>query len=272
MKIKKRTINFLGKTLCGDNDLLPYKKGQELVDFFVEHLKVNDKYGPGFPSRWEYTVNKIREFNHSNHLKLIIEKSVEPHIFRDTNIKIIESIEKINEYLRDDGYELKKVGDFFKIHDLKGLLVEPKIVSNMNDDFIKEQLEKCYAKIEREDFSGAITNARTLVERIMNIIIKKDKGEEFKRKGYLIKLYKEVKEILNLTISNNSSQETKEILSGLISIINGIAGLSNNFSDRHDNDYITSKHYARLAVNSAITVVDFLLEIQEYQKSSIQKQ
>lgn len=44
MKITERTIKFLGKTLCGDNEILPYKKGHELVDFFVE-FGADDVYG-----------------------------------------------------------------------------------------------------------------------------------------------------------------------------------------------------------------------------------
>ena len=72
MKITERTIKFLGKTLCGDNRMLPYKKGHELVDFFVA-FGVDDVYKEGFPSRWKYTEDKVREFNNSTTLKLIID-------------------------------------------------------------------------------------------------------------------------------------------------------------------------------------------------------
>jgi len=52
MKVSERTIKFLGKTLCGDNGILPYKTGPQLVDFFVE-FGADDRYGEGFPSRWK---------------------------------------------------------------------------------------------------------------------------------------------------------------------------------------------------------------------------
>jgi hypothetical protein len=32
----KHIIKFLGKTLCGDNRIPPYNKGQELVGSFVD--------------------------------------------------------------------------------------------------------------------------------------------------------------------------------------------------------------------------------------------
>jgi len=32
------------------------------VDFFVD-FGADDQYGDGFPSRWNYTEDKVREFN-----------------------------------------------------------------------------------------------------------------------------------------------------------------------------------------------------------------
>ena len=61
-------------------------------------------------------------------------------------------------------------------------------------------------------------------------------------------------------------QTVLQILSGLDSIVGGLAGLSNNSGDRHANKFNTKKHHARLAVNSTMTLVDFLLESKEYQK------
>ena len=76
MKVTERTIKFLGKTLCGDNGILPYKNGPQLVDFFVE-FGADDQYGEGFPSRWKYTEDKLRQFNGSQELKSIIEYSID---------------------------------------------------------------------------------------------------------------------------------------------------------------------------------------------------
>ncbi len=80
MKISEKTIQFLAKSLCGDIGLVPYKTGPQLVDFFV-HLGANDQYGEGFPSRWRYTEEKVREFNDSKTLKEIIELSLGPRDF-----------------------------------------------------------------------------------------------------------------------------------------------------------------------------------------------
>lgn len=265
MKITERTIKFLGKTLCGDNRILPYKKGHELVDFFVE-FGANDVYGEGFPSRWQYTEDKVREFNNTTTLKSIIENSVDPRDLMGLGTGVPEIIKSINDYLKFDGYELKKVGNFYKIHDVKGIIVEPETVQGLSHEFIKEQIEKCQNKIDQGDFNGAITNARSLVEAVMIEIIETHTDEEVKNDGKLENLYKQIKKILNLTIDPKVLPPTIiQILSGLDSITGGLAGLSNNSGDRHANKFKTMKHHAKLAVNSSISLVDFLLDSMEYQ-------
>lgn len=266
MKITEKTIRFLGRALCGDTGLIPYKTGPKLVDFFVNY-GADDQYGEGFPSRWKYTEDKIREFNGTKVLKSIIEDSLDPRDLMESNIDMDQSIKTFNQYLVYDGYQLKKVGVFYKIADSKGILVEPETVTGITHDFIQEQIKKCNEKIEQGDFSGAITNARSLAEAVMIEIIEDHDGKEIKNDGKIENLYKQVKKILNLTIDPRTMPQTvMQILSGLDSIVGGLAGLSNNSGDRHANKFNTKKHHARLAVNTTMTLVDFLLESREYQK------
>lgn len=265
MKVTERTIKFLGKTLCGDNGLLPYKSGPKLVEFFID-FGADDQYGEGFPSRWMYTEEKVRQFNNSQTLKKILENSVDPRDFLDGDLNADTSINAINEYLKFDGFELKKVGEFYKIHDSQGLVVEAQKVKELNHGFIKEQITKCHSKIETGDYNGAITNARSLAEAVMIEIIENAEGKEIKNDGKLDNLYKQVKKLLNLTIDPKVLPPTViQVLSGLDSISNGLAGLSNNSGDRHANKFKTQKHHARLAVNSTMSLVDFLLDSLEYQ-------
>lgn len=269
MKVSERTIKFLGKTLCGDNEFLPYKTGPQLVDFFVE-FGADDQYGEGFPSRWKYTEDKVRQFNGTHELKLIIENLVDPRDLMEEGAKPEEFddlIKPINDYLRFEGFELKKVGEFYKVHDSKGIIVEPVTVKGLNHEFIQEQITKCHSKIDQGDFNGAITNARSLAEAVMIEIIEQHEGIEIKNDGKLDNLYKQVKKILNLTIDSEVLPPTViQIISGLDSITGGLAGLSNNSGDRHANKFKTMKHHARLAVNGTMTLVDFLLDSKEYQK------
>src|SRR5581483_2338381 len=61
MKISERTIKRLGEIITGDKKLSPYRSGPELCKFFNE-LGTNHVYAPGFPSRWSFAEQCIREF------------------------------------------------------------------------------------------------------------------------------------------------------------------------------------------------------------------
>jgi uncharacterized membrane protein YozB (DUF420 family) len=59
-----------------------------------------------------------------------------------------------------------------------------------------------------------------------------------------------------------------QILSGLDTTINGLAGLSNNAGDRHANKFNTKRHHAKLAVNSTMTICDFLIDVLNERKKN----
>ena len=72
--------------------------------------------------------------------------------------------------------------------------------------------------------------------------------------------------MLNLDPSRQDIIDSlKQVLSGLSSIINGLAALRNKASDAHGVAYKPSRHHAKLAVNSAKTVADFLFDTMGFQ-------
>jgi hypothetical protein len=81
----------------------------------------------------------------------------------------------------------------------------------------------------------------------------------------LIKLYKEVQSLLNLDPSKYDVAAIKQILSGLVSITNGIAAFRNSSSDSHALKFIPEKTHALLAVNASMTICDFLFATFQYQ-------
>jgi len=54
----------------------------------------------------------------------------------------------------------------------------------------------------------------------------------------------------------------KQVLTGLASVVSGIAGTSNKVGDRHVRTYKPGKRHALLVVDSAKTLANFLLETQ----------
>jgi Abortive infection C-terminus len=59
----------------------------------------------------------------------------------------------------------------------------------------------------------------------------------------------------------------KAILDGLQKQVGGLFQLANKASDRHARCYNPAKHHAKLAVNAAFTLCEFLLESYEYQQA-----
>ena len=264
MKLSRKTIEHIGRLITGDGGYSPYRSGPELVKFFVE-FGAEDYYTSGFPSRWQYTEEKLRQFNDSPVMRRIIQEALDPRNFMGADFLIDAAISNVNQCLAFDGYELVQEGITYRIRDANGLIVELEAIKKTGQERVHAQIEKCQAKIETGDYDGAITNARTMLEAIMIEIIEHHRGTDIKNSGDILKLYKEVKDILNLNPTAKLPNTVKQILAGLNSIISGLAGLSNEFGDRHANKNIAQKHHARLAVNSAMTLADFLIDSRCYQ-------
>ncbi|MDR2580117.1 MAG: abortive infection family protein [Fibromonadaceae bacterium] len=149
-------------------------------------------------------------------------------------------------------------------------LVETKELDRIDFEYIHEQKRKCDSKIADKDYNGAVTNARTLVETICLFILESKTKQKHDNDGNLIKLYKSTASLLKMLPSDYEDGDLKQILSGIFSIINGISGLRNTFSDAHGvapskKTYKIDERHAVLAVNLARTVSEYLF--LSYEKS-----
>ncbi|PZU98429.1 MAG: hypothetical protein DCE90_04765 [Pseudanabaena sp.] len=86
--------------------------------------------------------------------------------------------------------------------------------------------------------------------------------------GDMNSLYKRVQKVLNLEATRaDINGSLKQVLSGLSSVVAGIASARNRMSDAHARSYKPSKHHAVLVVNSAKTLANFLYDTKEYQSA-----
>src|ERR1700758_737053 len=85
MKISERTVKRLGEKLTGDKGISPYRGGPKLVSFFNE-CGTNHTYGQGFPSRWMFAEECIRQFNDTPTMKKFFVSAVDPRVFRGTPV------------------------------------------------------------------------------------------------------------------------------------------------------------------------------------------
>ena len=85
--------------------------------------------------------------------------------------------------------------------------------------------------------------------------------------GKIGELYKQVREVYNMHIDDNTDKRVKKLLSGLNTIVDAIAEMRNQISDAHgqgEKRISIRDYHARLAVNSAITAAEFILSVYEY--------
>jgi len=104
----------------------------------------------------------------------------------------------------------------------------------------------------------------------MEFVLKDLQTDIPKHDGDILKLYKAVKQQLSLHASKDLSDSLKQILSGLISIVTGLGGISNQLSDRHVRRYKPAQYHAELAVNASLTFSKFLIGALERKKAEIQ--
>ncbi|SHL85666.1 Abortive infection C-terminus [Nitrosospira sp. Nsp11] len=147
-----------------------------------------------------------------------------------------------------------------------GVVHAPSLVQ-LTEESIQEHIEKARQKIASQDSAGAIANAYTLVEEFLKQVLRRTGTPFNENEGDIRALYKLVAGPLNLAPKGESLESyLKTILEGLQRQIGGLFEVANKASDRHARRYNPAPHHARLAVNVAFTLCEFLLESYEYQQ------
>lgn len=155
----------------------------------------------------------------------------------------------------------------FDCSDNNGLNPDSEKLETFNIPVVYEQFQKCSDKIERGDYEGAVTNARSLLESLCKYILKEN-DVEYKYSDDLEKNYKAVSKVLKMEPGMYKEVPAfQQILTEFFSIINGISFIRNHYSDSHGLDsqvkYRLDKRHALLVVNAAKSIANYLLEVIE---------
>lgn len=278
--LSERAIKRLAEVITGDARVSPYRSGPKLVSFFNQ-FGLNHVYADGFPSRWSFAEDCIRALNEPKNIARIVRAALDPRDFllgvvrdletgenRTADLK--EAVAYLNEMLIYDAQEVVPDGRFYKLisRDAPQVEMEVKLEhDHLSREFIVEQITKCRSKITEQDFDGAITNARSLVEAVLTAIERECDPSPPAYDGDLQKLFKRIQGHLNLSPDNPQiSDNLKQTLRGFLNIINGLAGLSNKMGDRHVREYKPAQHHAVLIVNAAMTMSNFIFDTYAYQR------
>lgn len=273
MKVSEYTIEFLGSVIAGDVMGAPYRSGPQLVKFF-NGFGGRDVYPPGggFPTRRIYAQDKLRELNGHAVMKQVITTALDPRAFLQHEFDVGAIVAKVNDNLKHDGYEVVKDGLVYKVRELSSGSVKFEMPATVSHELtqlaIDDNIRKCEDKLAEGDYSGAITNARSLVESVLIGIEKEFDAQVPEYDGNLQALYKRVQKHLHLEPDRKDiSDALRQILSGLVSVVGGLAAVRNKMGDAHATSYRASRHHAKLAVHTAVTLSDFLFETKNYQQT-----
>ncbi len=273
MNLSDIALSSLAWVITGDGDSpSPYMSTTALANFFARYDGVVGASG----SRREYTLACLTQANGTDVLTEVIEDYLDERRFYGCDSTVDDAANLLNEYFLHDGYRLVREGHRYRAANAGGLSAQSDATFDPCSDagaaYIEQQIRKCNAKLGLGDYEGAITNARSLVETVLLELERSMDPTAGAYNGDLVKLYKRVQVLLNLDPGAEAAESLRQILTGLTSIINGLAGLRNKMSDAHATTYKPARHHAKLAVNAATTLVDFMFGTYSYQNTPPAKQ
>lgn len=264
MKLSDESLNALADIITGDKKKSPYQRGVDLVSFFNK-LGFHDSYDQGFPTRWHYTKGNLDALNDFDDISKAVISILNPRRFLNTEYTQQIACDYLNPYFELDGYGIVVDGNTPRITGQNEISVEQVRLFEGSEverhTFIREQQTKIEKKLTASDFDGAITNARSMLEAVLTSLDAELGNPAGTYDGDLPRLYKKVARQLGLDPSRPEIENAlKQVLTGLISIVNGISSVSNKMGDRHARTYKPSKRHAQLVTDSTITVANFLFE------------
>jgi len=112
------------------------------------------------------------------------------------------------------------------------------------------------------DPDGAVTAARTMLESVCKHICD-ERSVTYEPGWDLSRLYKAAASAMNVAPDQHVEQVIKQILSGVTTVVGGLAALRNSMSDAHGRGKRAvgpAPRHAKLAVNAAFAVAGFLID------------
>lgn len=144
-----------------------------------------------------------------------------------------------------------------------GSILEVPTLRKIDNDYITSVSKRAFKDIDEENFDSAFTKARTLAEEVFCHVIEL-KGETPSESGSISDLYKQVKSLYNMHNNPTMDKRINGLLSGLNQVVTSLGEMRNKDGDAHGlgTKRIPVKNYhARLYVNAAVTLVDFILAV-----------
>ena len=257
------------------NISMPYLSGPTLCEISNKFgLPATYGWNGGAQSRWAYLDDLldycIQNERESDLLAFLFSKGQfvdklrgqTPEVIDYAYPQIVDTvIKQINGALYFGGNELIRTGNTFTIHKIgTAVKVAAPAIKTIDRAYITDISDRAMKDILDGNYDSAITKSRTLLEEVFCYVIEK-KGESPSESGDIGKLYNQVKQLYNMHQDKNIDKRINGLLSGLEKILSAISEMRNKGSDSHGvgaKRINISDHHARLFVNSAMTMAEFV--------------
>lgn len=263
--IKKDVDNLFYS--CGEKDRIKY------YDVFFENypeIKNNTLYCTRSYKLEKYVFLQLQEMNGTAKLCDFI-MCYFSNISQYTTTPE-EAVEYLNRFFNRDGYSLEKIEESseYKIYSLDDCLVNYdclfKESERGNYILINEHNKKCIDKIKNGDYTGAITNSRSLLEQILRELqlefSRLDDSRPYNGQN-IVPLLKSVLERLNVKegLTGQPLSGYTKLEEGFVKLTDGLSVIRHGMSDAHNISHIPSKKDALLIVNTAKTLANFIVQV-----------
>ena len=266
VRLSVRTLGIVAEVICGNGmqdevGRSPYRRYVDIDAFFEHDLRLDPADVEG-GSRFVRAEAWLRKYNGTRDLHRIVEAVVGPESFAGSELDPAAAVTYLNNALRSEGYHLVRAGSRFRLLGRSVVeLPEQPTGSPLSDEYVRELADKCTSKLESGDFDGAVTNARTLLEAVLGELEELLSGSRGDYAGDLSRQYKAVSKMLRLDEDRDDlDARFKDVVRGLVTVVNGLAPLRNKLSDGHARVRMPARHHAEVVVNAAKTVAIFLGE------------
>lgn len=278
MRLSDRTLNTLAEMICGDSwDDFQYRTGSQLSKFFFADCGLLDYVHDG-STRQSWVLQVLEDLNQptasdgalpSDALRKVIQELLDPTEFARGNRDREAALKNLNIALARDGLEAYfdarqrclvrriafEAGVAAPSRSLRQVLRD-RDMGSVHDEF-----ERALSNVE-SDPPAAATAACALLEAVFKVYVESH-DLTLPKKPTAKPLWNVVAANLGFTPGRIEDDDLKRILSGMSSVVDGIAALRTHAGSAHGRGtmrYNLKPRHARLAVHSAHTLAIFVVE------------
>ncbi|MBC2644434.1 MULTISPECIES: abortive infection family protein [unclassified Rhodococcus (in: high G+C Gram-positive bacteria)] len=223
--------------------------GPDIHRIFADYTDVLGSYtmSGGGPSRWQLFETGLNSLSVDDQRRFLLD---------------LCTYDGSSKYTMPSEDDIAKLRSMLLEGSVPGSMAASDRLDQLDDwDAVRRSWDAALDKIV-SDPEGAITATRTTLESICKHICD-ERGASYDDGGDLSKLYKAAASAMNIAPDQHTEQIIKQILSGVGTVVNGLAAMRNSLSDSHGRGKSSVRpapRHAKLAVNAGFAVAGFLID------------